>query len=70
MELKDRWVFFVFLLLILFTLILARGEGTVGERRSAHSPPIKSAAEAVGVNTLLGEGAIPNIFLTENVQER
>ena len=64
MELKDRWVLLVFLLLILFTLVFSRGEGPLGERRSVHIAPDRSAIEPVRAKAFLSEGPISNIFLT------
>jgi hypothetical protein len=72
MALKDRWVFFIFLLLILFTLFVARGEGIVDENAAPHSgmkPPVRFSRDAgmnkaVGVKSSVGDRSSWSLLLT------
>jgi hypothetical protein len=72
MELKDRWIFFIFLLLILFTLVVARGEGTVSGNAAPHSgmrPPAlfsrdAAMSKAVEVKSSVGDRSSWNLLLT------
>ena len=72
MELKDRWVFFIFLLLILFTLVVARGEGSVDENAAPHfgmRPPVRfyrdePVGKAIEVKSSVRDRSSWNLLLT------